>query len=107
VPHRISGDASSVITVAHSAVSTSGDAVQYVDIGDTRYSHVINPQTGLGLTDQPTTTVVAPEGLVADAVATTVGILGVEKGRSFVRSYHPGMTVYATGTDSTHVLQRS
>lgn len=106
VPHSLSGDSSSVITVAHAAVATSGDGVQYVDIEGTRYSHVINPQTGLGLTDQPTTTVVAPDGLVADAVATTVGILGPEKGTSFVRTYHPGATVYVTADDSTRVLQR-
>jgi thiamine biosynthesis lipoprotein len=106
VPHRLSGDSTSVITVAHSAVATSGDGVQYVEIEGTRYSHVINPRTGLGLIDQPTTTVVAPNGLVADAVATTVGILGAETGRSFVKTYHPGATVYVTADGSTCILQR-
>jgi thiamine biosynthesis lipoprotein len=106
VPHSLSGDSSSVITVAHSAVATSGDGVQYVEIGGTRYSHVINPRTGLGLTNQPTTTVVAPDGLVADAVATTVGVVGPEKGASFVRTHHPGATVYVTVDDSTRILQR-
>lgn len=107
IPHQISGDSSNVITVAHSAVATSGDAVQYVKIGDTRYSHVINPRTGLGLTDQPTSTVVAPSGIVADALATTVGILGVDEGRSFVRSYYPCTTVYVSQSGSTRILQKA
>lgn len=104
IPHQVARDSSNVITVAHSAVATSGDAVQYVEIEGTRYSHVINPRTGLGLTDQPTTTVVARRGIVADGVATTVGILGVKEGRSFVQSY-PCTTVYVSQSDSTHVLQ--
>jgi len=106
IPHQISEDGSNVLTVAHSAVATSGDAVQYVKIGGTRYSHVINPRTGVGLTNQPTTTVVAPHGIVADAVATTVGILGLEEGRTFIRSY-PCTTVYVSQSDSTRILQKA
>jgi len=106
IPHDVPGSSDSEISVSHSAVSTSGDAVQHVEIGDTRYSHVINPQTGLGLTEQPTTTVVAPRGIAADAVATTVGILGVQKGRTFVRSYYPGTTAYATHAGMTRLLQK-
>lgn len=105
VPHRLAGDASTVLAVTHSAVATSGDAVQYVEIGNERYSHVINPKTGIGLTDQPTTTVVAPSGVVADGLATTVGVLGHKKGRPFVRSHYPHTTTYVTTSESTHVLQ--
>jgi len=105
IPHRVAGDTSAVVTVAHSAVATSGDEVQYVQIGDERYSHVIDPRTGLGLTDQPTTTVLARSGIVADALATTMGIKGVEEGRSFVQAHYPRTTVYATQADSTRILQ--
>ena len=106
IPHRTTEDSSRVITVAHSAVATSGDAVQYVKIDGTRYSHVINPRTGLGLTAQPTTTVVAPTGILADALATTVGILGVDLGKSLVETYYPCTTVYVSTADSTTVLSR-
>lgn len=106
IPHRVAGDSSRVVAVAHAAVATSGDGVQYVEIDGTRYSHVINPRTGRGLTQQPTTTVVVPTGITADALATTVGILGLEEGKKFAQSYHPGATVYASTSDSTAVLQR-
>ena len=106
IPHRAAGDSSRVIAVAHAAVATSGDSVQYVEINGTRYSHVINPKTGRGLTQQPTTTVVAPTGITADALATTIGILGLKEGKKFAQSYYPGATVYASTSDSTAVLQR-
>jgi len=105
VPHGAVGDSSRVITVAHAAVATSGDSVQYVEIDGTRYSHVINPRTGRGLTQQPTTTVVATAGITADALATTIGILGLEEGRQLAQSFHPGATVYASTSDTTVVLQ--
>lgn len=105
VPHRLVQDTSTVITVSHSAVATSGDEVQYVKIGDDRYSHVINPRTGLGLTSHPTTTVVASSGLVADALATTVGVLGRQEGQMLVRSHYRCTTVYLSQSGSTFVLQ--
>ena len=41
-----------------------------------RYSHIINPRTGLGVEDRASVTVVAPDGATADALETTVYILG-------------------------------
>ena len=43
------------------AVSTSGDAEQNVEIGGVRYSHIVDPRTGLGLVGRRSVTVVAPD----------------------------------------------
>lgn len=64
------GELSEVITVADCAVSTSGDLQQFVEIEGRRYSHVLDPTTGLGMADSLLATVVAQNGLMADPLAT-------------------------------------
>jgi thiamine biosynthesis lipoprotein len=74
------------------AVSTSGDAEQHVEIGGVRYSHIVNPKTGLGLTAHSSVTVVAPNGMTSDSLATCVSVLGPRRGLDLVRSL-PGTGV--------------
>src|SRR5262249_23259739 len=50
------------LRVAHAAVSTSGDAERFVEIGGKRYAHIVDPRTGLGVVDRASVTVVAPTG---------------------------------------------
>ena len=61
------------------AVSTSGDAEQYVEIDDKRYSHIVDPRTGIGLLGRMSGTVVAPHGIIADSHTKIVCVLGPEK----------------------------
>lgn len=69
-----------MLVVAHAGVSTSGEAEQHVDIGGVRYSHIVDPRTGLGLTSSSSVTVVSPKGMTSDALATAVSVLGPRKG---------------------------
>jgi thiamine biosynthesis lipoprotein len=80
------------VRLAHAAVSTSGDTQQFVEIDRTRYSHVIDPRTGLGLTHRLLVTIIAEDGMTADGLATTVGVLGAEDGRAFLAQHYPGVT---------------
>jgi thiamine biosynthesis lipoprotein len=68
------------------AVSTSGDAFQYVEIGGKRYAHIVDPSTGMGITDIYQVTVVARDGTTSDALATALVVMGVEKGMKLVES---------------------
>lgn len=68
------------------AVSTSGDAEQYVEIGGVRYSHILDPKTGLGLKGHSSVSVVTPSGAVSDSLATAVSVLGPEAGLELVES---------------------
>ncbi len=70
--------------LARSAVATSGDTYRFVEVDGVRYSHLLDPRTGLGLTDRSLVTVVAPTGMQADALASAVGVLGPEAGLAFV-----------------------
>ena len=72
------------LLLANAAVSTSGDAERFVVIDGHRYSHIINPATGMGVEDRASVTVVAPDGATADALETTVYILGPERGLKLV-----------------------
>jgi thiamine biosynthesis lipoprotein len=66
------------------AVSTSGDAEQFVVFGGVRYSHIIDPRTGMALTGHGSTTVVASDGTTADGLATACSVLGWAKGLRLV-----------------------
>lgn len=70
----------------NAAVSTSGDAEKYVEIDGKRYSHIVDPKTGLGVVDRCSVTVVAPDGATADSLDTSVYILGPERGLPLVES---------------------
>lgn len=70
------------VYLRNAAVSTSGDTEQSREIGGVRYSHIIDPKTGLGLTSPIAVTVVARRGLEADPIATAVSVMGEQRGRS-------------------------
>jgi thiamine biosynthesis lipoprotein len=66
------------------AVSTSGDAEQYVEIDGKRYSHIVDPKTGVGLVGRMSATVVARRGLTADPYTKVVAVLGPQRGLAII-----------------------
>jgi FAD:protein FMN transferase len=74
------------LRLKNAAVSTSGDAERYVEIGGKRYSHIVDPQTGLGVVDRSSVTVVARDGATADSTDTAVYVLGPERGLALVEA---------------------
>jgi thiamine biosynthesis lipoprotein len=72
------------LLLANAGVSTAGDSERYVVIDGRRYSHIISPATGLGVEDRAGVTVVARDGATADALETTVYLLGPERGLKLV-----------------------
>ncbi len=61
------------------SISTSGDLNQFAVIDGKRYSHIVDPRTGLGLPGQMSVSVVAPDGITADSLTKVACILGPEK----------------------------
>lgn len=74
------------LSLSNVAISTAGDAERFVEIGGKRYSHIVDPQTGLGVVDRCSVTVVAPDGALADALDTTTYLLGPERGLPLIES---------------------
>lgn len=66
-----------VLELSNCAVATSGDTEQFVEIAGNRYSHIVNPLTGIGLTNQRQATLISPTGIYADALASTACILPI------------------------------
>lgn len=62
--------------VTHAAVSTSGPTVQFVEIDGIRYSHVVDPRTGMALTNGVLIYVRAKDPTLADAIATALTVTG-------------------------------
>jgi FAD:protein FMN transferase len=72
------------VLLAHAGLATSGDLFQHLEIDGKRYSHIVDPRTGIGLTDHSLVTVIAPDGITADSLATAVSVLGPEKGMRLI-----------------------
>lgn len=115
------------LRLAHGAVSTSGDIYQHVVLDGRRFSHLVDPRTGWALADSPQVTVVirpptprapgpAPgqafvardgsPGMMADALATAVSVLGWEIGRRLVSNF-PGGELLVVERSAEGWLQRA
>ena len=71
-----------VLHLSNTAIATSGDLEQYLKINDVIYSHLINPHTGVGMIGKSQVTVIALSGLVADSLASSMIVMGIEKAKS-------------------------
>jgi len=66
------------------AIVTSGDYENFIELDGKRYSHILDPRTGWPVEELRSVTIVCPDGELADALATGVSVLGVQKGLSLV-----------------------
>lgn len=78
------------LTVGDAAVATSGQYERQVEIDGRRHGHILDPRTGLPVDRRGSVTIVAAGGMLADALATAVFVLGVEAGEELVARY-PGV----------------
>lgn len=70
------------------AVATSGDYEQYFITNKKHYAHIFNPKTGYPVdSDVASVTVIASDCLTADALATTIFVLGKDKGQTLAKKF--------------------
>lgn len=67
-------------------IATSGDSERFVEIDGVRYSHIVDPRTGHGITNRCHVTVIAESGMKADALATTISVLGPKAGIAYIET---------------------
>jgi FAD:protein FMN transferase len=96
------------VEIEQSAVATSGDMYQYIELEGKRYSHILDPKTGLGLTNQIMVTILARDGITADLYSTAVSVMGPQEGLALIeRTQHTAALISVKSGDSLQTWQSS
>jgi thiamine biosynthesis lipoprotein len=72
------------LNISDLAIATSGNYEKYVVIDGRKYSHTINPKTGMPVTGIKSVTIISPYAEIADAMATPVMVMGVKAGLELI-----------------------
>jgi thiamine biosynthesis lipoprotein len=83
---RTNGGSANTVLLKNAAVSTSGDTEQFVEIDGRRYSHIVDPRTGIGLTERLQVSIIAPHAMQTDAFDTAVSVMGIERGLALIET---------------------
>jgi len=88
------------------SIATSGDIYQYVELNGKRYSHIVDPKTGIGLTHSRNVTAIAADGTAADWLATACSILPLRKSLQLIRHF-PGAALFVTENRNGKIFHKS
>lgn len=95
-------DSLKTLELANTTLATSGPTYRHLDFKGVRYSHIVNPKTGIGLRFHVRTTVIASNGTVSDALATAFSVSGIKRSKKFLK-YFPGIKVWLVETKNGKV----
>lgn len=76
------------LNISDLAIATSGNYEKYVMIDGKKYSHTINPKTGMPVTGIKSVTIISPYAEIADAMTTPVMVMGVKTGLHLIDQIH-------------------
>jgi thiamine biosynthesis lipoprotein len=88
------------LLLKNAAVSTSGDTEQFIEIDGKRYSHIIDPKTGLGLVGRQSVTVTARRGIDSDSLTKVVSVWGPKRGIEFIEQTPSTEAYFVRRTDT-------
>lgn len=92
----------SYLNVTNMALATSGNYEKFVIIDGKRYSHTIDPRTGLPVTGIKSVTILCPNAEIADAMATPVMIMGIRAGLDMINQMHHIEAILIDDEDKVH-----
>ena len=100
----ISSGRDSIETIEYSnvGIATSGPTYRYLDYKGKRYSHIVDPKTGIGLEHHVRTTVVSPNATEADALATAFSVSGIKAGKKYLKRF-PNNKVWLVETKGDRI----
>lgn len=101
---KTDGNDTTTVLLAKAAITTSGDAYRFLEHKGQRYSHIMNPRSGLGLRHFVRVTVLAPDGYRADALTKVFSVAGLRKSRLLIKRF-PGVTVLIVENKKGRVQQ--
>jgi thiamine biosynthesis lipoprotein len=85
------------LVLANAGVATSGDTYQRMEFDGVRYSHIIDPATGLGVPEAPIVVAIAADATSADVLASSLTVMGRREGLAFIRAI-PGVAARVSGS---------
>lgn len=77
---NVANEIFSYMEITDMAVATSGNYEKFIMIDGKKYSHTINPRTGLPVTGIKSVTVITSNAEIADAMATPITVMGIKAG---------------------------
>jgi len=93
------------VLLHNAGISTSGDTEQFIEINGVHYSHIVNPATGLGLTNRIQATVIGPDATTTDSLDTTLSLLGVKRGLALADSLpHTAALIVTRNNGQSHTF---
>lgn len=95
-----------LLLLKNTSVATSGDIYQHLDVNGKRYSHIIDPKTGLGITWQRNVTVIAKDGTISDWLATACSVLSEKKSFQLIKKF-PGAALLISEMKDDKLIQKS
>ena len=81
------------LLLSNCSVATSGDVYQYIENKGVKYSHIINPLTGYGVTNLKNVTIIAKTGATADWLATACSILPIKEAKQLAISNQAALLI--------------
>jgi thiamine biosynthesis lipoprotein len=93
----------SYMNISNMAVATSGNYEKFILVKGKRYSHTINPKTGLPVTGIKSVTIVSPNAEIADAMATPVLIMGIAAGLDMINQMKGVEAIVVNDEDEIYV----
>ena len=81
------------LQLSNCSVATSGDVFQFIEYKGVKYSHIINPLTGYGVTNLRNVTIIAKAGATADWLATACSILPIKEAMQLAISHQAALLI--------------
>ena len=81
------------LQLSNCSVATSGDVFQFIEYKGVKYSHIINPLTGYGVTNLRNVTIIAKTGATADWLATACSILPIQEAKQLAISHQAALLI--------------
>ena len=99
---NILGEVFSFLKISGLAVATSGNYEKFIVIDGKKYSHTIDPRTGLPVTGIKSVTIITKNAEIADAMATPVTIMGVNAGLHMINQMKDIEVIIIDDFDKIH-----
>jgi thiamine biosynthesis lipoprotein len=88
------------------AVATSGNYEKFIWVNGRKYSHTINPKTGLPISGIKSVTILTPNAELADALTTPIAIMGIEAGLHLINQLHQVEAIIIDDDDRVYLSKQ-